>query len=299
MHSGYVGALIKTKYSFDKFGRDGMVDEGASRQAAHRLTQEQIAAFLHHLREKGRSANSLQKYKRDLNGFFAALPPDKLVGRDTLPAWRAELQEQGYAPRTINSCVSEANSLLDFLGWREAQLTGRLEPEPDPQPELTREEYLRLLSAAREMGNERTYLLVKVFAVTGIPVHELPGLTVEAVEVGRLELPGGRSVAIPKVLSRELAAYSARTGIYAGPVFVTRNRRPLTRMAVTAAIQALAGPAQVAPEKCNPRCLRRLHQATLAHIEAGVRQLVERDHERLLEREQRTVGWEEVRGRGP
>ena len=60
-----------------------MVDERASRQAAHRLTQEQIAAFLHHLREKGRSANSLQKYKRDLNGFFAALPPDKLVGRDT------------------------------------------------------------------------------------------------------------------------------------------------------------------------------------------------------------------------
>lgn len=274
-----------------------MADQRGPHQAAHQLTQEQIAAFLHHLREKGSSANSLQKYRRDLNGFFAALPPDKLVGRDTLPAWRASLAERGYAPRIINSCVSEANSLLDFLGWREAQLTGRLAPEPDPQPELTRDEYLRLLSAARALDRERTYLLVKVFAALGLTVQELPLLTVEAVAESHLELPGGQSVTIPKVLSRELAAYSARRGIYAGPVFVTRNRRPLTRMAVTAAIQALAGPAQVAPEKCNPRCLRRLHQATLAHIEDGVRQLVERDHERLLEREQRTVGWEGVRKR--
>ena len=75
-------------------------------------------------------------------------------------------------------------------------------------------------------------------------------------------------------------------------MFVTRSGRSLSRTAVTAAIQSLAGDAQVAPEKCNPRCLRKLCQTTLAEIEADVRRLVEQTRDQLLEQEQRLVGWE-------
>ena len=61
---------------------------------------------------------------------------------------------------------------------------------------------------------------------------------------------------------------------------------------MTAAIQGLAHDARVVPEKCNPRCLRKLYQSTMAGIEASVRLLVEQTHDRLLEQEQLTVGWE-------
>lgn len=78
-------------------------------------------------------------------------------------------------------------------------------------------------------------------------------------------------------------------------MFVTRTGRLLSRTSVTGAIQSLAHDARVPPEKCNPRCLRKLYQSTMAGIEASVYLLVEQTHERLLDQEQLTIGWTEVR----
>ena len=257
------------------------------------VTMEQIEAFLRSLERRGRAPGTIQAYRRSLTRFYQALPPDKRVGRDTLSRWRDDLLAQGYTARTVNAALSAANSLLDFLGQRECQLVRRLAVADQAQPELDRREYLRLLSAARAQGNERAYLLVKVFAVTGIPVHGLPELTVEAVRANALAPePGGPRRPIPATLREELLAYIRRWELTGGPVFVTRSGRPLSRTAVTAAIQSLAGEAQVAPEKCNPRCLRKLCQTTLAEIEADVRRLVEQTRDQLLEEEQRLVGWE-------
>ena len=258
------------------------------------VTMEQIEAFLRSLERRGRATGTIQAYRRSLTRFYQALPPDKRVGRDTLSRWRDDLLAQGYTARTVNAALSAANSLLDFLGQRECQLVRRLAVADQAQPELDRREYLRLLSAARAQGNERAYLLVKVFAVTGIPVHGLPELTVEAVRANALAPePGGPRRPIPATLREELLAYIRRRELTGGPVFVTRSGgRSLSRTAVTAAIQSLAGDAQVAPEKCNPRCLRKLCQTTLAEIEADVRRLVEQTRDQLLEQEQRLVGWE-------
>ena len=175
------------------------------------------------------------------------------------------------------------------------QLTGQLNIAYD-QPELTRNEYLRLLSAARHLNKERTYLLVKVFTTVNITVLELPRLTVEAVRGDQVEFTanGVRYLAaIPSCLRDELLDYARRSCITSGPIFVTRTGKPLGRTAVTAYIQSLAQTARVAPEKCNPRCLHKLYQSTMDGIEAAVRVLAEQSHERLLEQEQLLVGWQE------
>jgi len=77
-------------------------------------------------------------------------------------------------------------------------------------------------------------------------------------------------------------------------VFVTRSRRPLRRTQVTGDIQSLSGAARVAPEKCNPRCLRKLYLVTQAEIDRGVRLLAEQAYDRLLDTEQLAVGWDEL-----
>lgn len=260
------------------------------------VTQQQITAYVEALRERGCVEGSLKKYRRDLETLFEYLPDGKQINRTTLWEWRAALIEQGYAPRTINASISEANGFLSWLGRREYQLSGTLALEHDIQPELSRTEYLRLLSAARTLGKERTYLMVKVFTTMGLTVRELPRLTVETVAEHRVAVTsnGTRQVVpIPGRLRDELMDYIRREGICSGPVFVTKNRRRMNRTAVTGAIQSLARDAQVMPEKCNPRCLRKLYQATMAGIEASVHLLVEQTHERLLEQEQLTIGWEQ------
>ena len=263
------------------------------------VTRQQIGCFIADMQSRGRAKNSLEKYLRDLTRLYQFLPPEKRIGRETLERWRAALLEAGYSPRTVNASVSEANSFLAWLGHRELQVARQLAVREEAQPELTRNEYLRLLSAARALGRQRTYLMVKTFAALGLTVQELPRLTVEAVEeTGAVTANAGgrRQVQIPGCLRRELGDYIRQEGLTAGPVFVTRSGRRLNRTAVTGAIQALARDARVAPEKCNPRCLRRLYQSTMAGIEASVCLLMEQSHERLLDAEQLIAGWREASG---
>ena len=138
------------------------------------ITPEAIRAYLDTLSGRGRRRGTIQVYAARLEALYAGLPPDKRISPGTLAAWQETLLAQGYSPGTVNTHLSAANGLLDYLGRRDLQLVGQLEPEPAVRPELTRAEYLRLLQAARSLEKERTYLLVKVFALLGLPVGELP-----------------------------------------------------------------------------------------------------------------------------
>ena len=231
---------------------------------------------------RGRRRETIQVYRPKLEAFYHFLPEDKRVAADTLELWRAALLREGYSPGTANTHVSAANGLLAYLGRRDLQLIGQLDTEEEIQPELSRTEYLRLLATARNLGRERTYLMVKVFALTGIRVSELNRVTVRAVEEGRvLTACDGRAkyVLIPACLRKELTVYLRRVGITAGPVFVTRSGRPMRRTQVSGEIRTLCRDARVDGDKSNPRCLRRLYQVTQERIRDSVQILAEQAHE--------------------
>ena len=260
------------------------------------ITWEEVCRYLDSLAVRGRRHETIQVYRPKLEAFYRFLPEDKRITADTLGLWRAALLREGYSPGTANTHVSAVNGLLAYLGRRDLQLIGQLDTGEEIQPELSRNEYLRLLATARNLGRERTYLMVKVFALTGIRVSELNRVTVRAVEEGRvLTACDGRQqyALIPSCLRTELTAYLQRAGITAGPIFVTRNGRPMRRTQVSGEIRTLCRDARVDGDKSNPRCLRRLYQVTQERIRDSVQMLAEQAHERLLEEEQLTVGWEQ------
>ena len=260
------------------------------------VTWEEVCRYLDSLAARGRRRETIQVYRPKLEAFYHFLPEDKRVAADTLELWRAALLREGYSPGTANTHVSAANGLLAYLGRRDLQLIGQLDTEEEIQPELSRTEYLRLLATARNLGRERTYLMVKVFALTGIRVSELNRVTVRAVEEGRvLTACDGRAqyVLIPACLRKELTVYLRRVGITAGPVFVTRSGRPMRRTQVSGEIRTLCRDARVDGDKSSPRCLRRLYQVTQERIRDSVQILAEQANERMLEEEQLTVGWEQ------
>lgn len=169
------------------------------------VTREQIGSYLSSLGERGRNPSTVSSYRKKLELLYAALPGGR-IGRGTLRQWREQLLDQGYSPSTVNTSVSAANSFLEWLGCREFQLTGRLSCGRDAQLELTRSEYLRLLSTARALRQERVYLLIKLFTSTGLPVHELEQVTVEAAGEGGPAPPGGGDAPAPARLPPEGAA---------------------------------------------------------------------------------------------
>ena len=272
------------------------LQDRAAAPAELTVTWEEVCRYLDSLVARGRRRETIQVYRPKLEAFYHFLPEDKRVAADTLELWRAALLREGYSLCTANTHVSAANGLLAYLGRRDLQLIGQLDTEGEIQPELSRTEYLRLLATARNLGRERTYLMVKVFALTGIRVSELNRVTVRAVEEGRvLTACDGRAqyVLIPACLRKELEVYLRRVGITAGPVFVTRSGRPMRRTQVSGEIRTLCRDARVDGDKSNPRCLRRLYQVTQERIRDSVQILAEQAHERMLEEEQLTVGWEQ------
>ena len=264
-------------------------------ESSAEVTVRDIQGYLEDLAARGRGGETVQMYRNRLLALYEFLPPDKRVDRAALEAWRNSLLERGYSPGTVNTHLSAANGLLDYLDRRDLQLTDRLSVHPEAQPELTRAEYLRMLSVARALDRERVYLMIKVFALTGLRVGELPDLTAEAVAAGRVRHTSDgetEQVLIPACLRRELADYLDRQGIRAGPVFRSRNGRPLRRTQVSGEIQTLCRDAQVDERKGNPRSLRNLYQATWAELESGIRLLAEQSYERMLDTEQLAAGWE-------
>ena len=276
-------------------------DEGKTRrlkrkQSGALLTPEQIEGYLAGLAAKGRVPDTIENYRRGMRRLYRDLPEgDKVIRPGTLRRWRETLLKEGYSATAVNQFIVAVNGYLDYVHARELQVTDKLKVPKGVQPELTRKEYLRLLSTARALGKERVYLLVKVFGNTDLPVHELEHLTVEVVQAGRLCIEYNYShelVRLPDTICQDLLDYARRNNIQSGPIFLTRNGTPMGRSNVTISIQHLCVAAGVPTEKGNPRCLRKLYQTTREGIERGISLLVDQAQDRLLEEEQLTVGWE-------
>lgn len=260
-------------------------------QAAFRMAENDIMSFLQSIKDDGKTDGTIEEYKNSLHILYRFLPDEKQIGPDTLRQWRESMLEQ-YSIHTINARISAANSFLLYCGRRDLTLSGQLKTEIGPQPELTRREYLRLLQAAKLLGKERSYLLIKLFACTGITAKDVGKVTVETVKSGRIRVESKIGVIhIPACLQNELLAYAERNKLQ-DMIFVTRRRRPLQRPNITDMIRALCPTAQVAVGKGNPRCLRKLYFQTQEGIRQNIEILAEQMYVRMLEQEQIVAGWE-------
>lgn len=259
------------------------------------LSQNILDEYIAQLRGQGRREDSVRGYEKTLRQFFDFLPPDKLLQRDSLEIWRDQLLREGYAVRTVNSKVSLINGLLESMDCREFQVSGQLKAEEYRAPELTRQEYVRMLQTAKVLDDQRGYLLTKLFATTGLAVLDLPKVTVETVKSGNVQIRSGASVRLlyfPECLKEDLLRYARTKGRYSGMLFTKRNGEPLERTQVSLYIRQLAQEARVPVEKGNIRCLRQLYKNTISGIEANFDLLVQQAYARQLELEQLSVRWE-------
>lgn len=262
------------------------------------VTPELTEAFLEDLRRKRRGESSLVNYRRNLTEFYNWLPENKVIDENTGNRWRRWLiDEKGFSNRTVNTQVSCLNTFLRYIGHRDWQVDEFVREDNDVQPELSRAEYLRLLSAAKHMGKERSYLLIKTMGGAGVRVQEMPQMTAEAVNSGSVKLDSHngqrlRIMHIPAVLREELLDYIRRKNIVSGAVFLSRDGKPLSRSAIHHYVNAVSQEARVEPEKANPRCLWKMYRSTQDGIQASVNLLIRQTYEHMMEEEQLSIGWD-------
>lgn len=271
-------------------------DKGGPTEATQ-ITWAQVEEYLHHLAQKGCTKQTIQTYRWNLLVFWNFLHGETLKP-DSAEKWKSFMFANGSRVRTINHRISSINGFLTNMHLWDYRAQPLPVKEAGQPPELTRTEYMQLLLAARFQKKEQTYLLVKLFACTGIRIQDLASITKKAAREGKVCLEN-KTMLLPQCLCEELLAFADKKSLREGPIFVTRTGRLLSRSNVTASIERLSEPAGVAREKCNPRCLRKLYQDTHRSIEENASFLIEQAYTQLINQEQLTVGWTSAPSNSP
>lgn len=223
----------------------------------------QLAAYAAHLREEECSRGTIEKYLRDVRTFAQWLGARELT-KETAVEWKEQLSAKGYAPVTINSMLSALNGFFTFIGRGDCHvkfLKIQRRMFRAESKALTREEYMRLVSAAESRGDARIALLLETICATGVRVSEVRYITVEAARQGvaEISLKGKiRTIIIPGKLRKKLLKYAGKRKIASGEIFLTKSGRGMNRRQIWAAMKALCGAARVESSKVFPHNLRHL-----------------------------------------
>jgi len=242
------------------------------------LSEEQVYAFREELIREEKSCATVEKYLRDIQAFRCFLM-DAPVTKEKMVAYKEQLQEKGYAVRSVNSMLASLNSLLTFLGWQDCRVRSlKLQQQiycPE-EKELSKGEYLRLLHSARR--NPKLSLVMQTICSTGIRVSELRYFTVEAVSRGEVTVRckgKTRDILLPRKLRKMLLSYAASEKIQEGVIFRSETGTALSRGSIWAQMKQLCKQAGVPRQKVFPHNLRKLFARTFYSIEKDIAKLAD------------------------
>ena len=243
------------------------------------INEKNILKFKNFLTFEEKSDLTIEKYVRDITNFSNWLEK-KGVTKKLLLEYKNLLIKK-YAPASVNSIISSLNTFFIWkkkydLKIKSLKIQKQIFSKEDK--ELTKDEYRRLLAAAKNKKNERLYLLMQTICSTGIRVSELKFITVKAVYLKRavINLKGKtRIVLIPDKLCHILLKYIKKNNIKDGSVFVTKGGKPLNRSNIWLDMKKLCEDAKVERDKVFPHNLRHLFARTYYTVERDIVRLAD------------------------
>ncbi len=241
---------------------------------------DQLSDYADWLIQEERSAATAEKYLRSLRRFALWLNERPLCKTNVL-AWRAHLQEKGYAPGTINTMLAALHSYFRFADITDCSvkyLRVQRSLFRDSDRALSLDDYHRLVRAAYSIGQHQLALIIETICATGIRVSELRHITTEALANGRADitLKGKiRVILLPRPLCKKLTHFAAKNKTVSGEIFLTRNGRSLSRKQIWAEMKSLARLAHVAASKVFPHNLRHLFARVYYKATRDVAQLAD------------------------
>ena len=221
-------------------------------------TSSILDAYRTWLTHREYSPATVQKYTKALARFFADTGAGDTPDRETVAAWRDSLTAKGYTPATVNAMLAAVNDYqesIDNVAGKAKPLKRQRKIFADPGRELSRAEYFRLLNAARAAGNKRSQLLLETICSTGIRVSELQFITAEAVRRHKASIRCKgkcREILLPAELCHRLTRWCQKRHIHTGPVFLSRQGKPLCRSRSGSCSKPCASAPMWHGRRCSP-----------------------------------------------
>lgn len=243
------------------------------------ITDKIVKRFQMYLYEEERSENTIQKYMRDIR-FFSEWLQGREIDKTVVIEYKKELCRR-YAVKSVNSILSSINAFFVFMNWHDLKIkTLKIQRRifADKSKELTKAEYERLLTAAKNKKNERLYYLMQTIASTGLRVSEVKYVTCEAVRQGQavINCKGKiRQIFLPQKLCKMLKVYIKTQNITRGAVFISKKGKPLDRSNIWKMLKDLCESANVDNTKVFPHNFRHLFARTFYSLQKDIVRLAD------------------------
>ena len=244
------------------------------------LLKAQMDTFVVYLAEAEKSETTIRKYIRDIKKFYTYAKEGTEITKQLIVDYKDFLAGQ-YQLTSANSMLAALNCFLEYIGCRDCRVRAfKIQRQlcRSRERNLTKQEYLNLLHAAKRRKQEWLYLAMLTICATGIRVSELPCITTEGLSTRRAKvyLKGkSRVVILPAELCHKLRRYTKSRGIRSGSIFVTKNGKPIDRSNILHAMKKLCKEADVEPEKVFPHNLRHLFAVTYYEKEHNITHLAD------------------------
>ncbi len=226
------------------------------------LTSETIEIFGEILRKEKKSVETIHKYLRDLSKLEEFLNGRELT-QESLEEYKLWLiKTKNYKIRSANSYLSCANHFCKVMGqpfFVSAYKLDRAEKKKEV-PLLSMEEYERLAKAAIKKSDSVMALVIQILSTTDLRVTELYWITVESLQIGKVEIVrGGERITmeLPDGILLDLKQYVKKKGYQSGIVFRTSHGNPVDRFQLWKRLKRLCSDAGIERSKVSFQNLKR------------------------------------------
>lgn len=226
--------------------------------------KERLPDFLVDLSEEEKSKNTLKKYAHNIELFFDWLPDHVDIEKTLVMDFKRHLLEElRFRTNTINNYIISINKFLYYCGIDDCKVKQLKKQHAASNSEvISLTDYKRLLRWARRIGQEDTYLIMKILAMTGIRIEELSFFTVENMKSNYIRVRNKgkeRTIIIRQDLAREIRQYCRNKGIKEGIIFYCRNKdKMISKSTIWRRMQKIAGLARVGKNKVHAHSFRHL-----------------------------------------
>lgn len=237
----------------------------------NKVLSEMEEEFIKTLTLNEKSKNTVDKYSRDIKSLINWCNENDLkiksvenIDKEFLINYKKYLKDKYNKVSTVNSKISSINAFLEYSNLQNLKIKiikCQKSIFGSSDKKLTKAELQRLLDVAYKKIDKRLYYLILTIARTGIRVSEVEFITVDAIRIGKAIVDNKgkvRPVIIPRKLCKLLIDYCKAHNIKSGPVFVTKNGRPLDRRNIWKDLKDLCIEAKVDKSKVFPHNLRHL-----------------------------------------
>jgi len=206
---------------------------------------------------------TLQSYSSDINKFINWIETDEFILDKKLSIKYKDYIRNNFSINSCNRYIISLNKFLKYLDLKGCTLNKiKTQQKTSIDEPIWEHEHKRMLRWAKTLGMEDMYLILKIFAFTGIRVDELTAFTVEKLNSYIKVFKKGkeRTLILRNDLLRELKKYCKDNGIITGYIFKSPKLKDkmLNPTTIWRRLKKIAKAAKINPNKIYPHAWRHL-----------------------------------------